>query len=218
MTPRPISHRPPPAKAGERGATLVEYAMLVALVAIVLLGALQYLTDESSDELEARADRSGSPDLDSTGVPAPPSGGGGSGGGDGGSTTPPITVSVSSPTGCWAGDSKNWTANFTIIVTDAATGAPVNQAIVTAKLTRLRADGTVLQELSPDPKETLTDGTAPFSVLGLDASSGPPDERTGRVVFELVNVTGVDPPINFTLPSPPPSATADRNNSAGACP
>lgn len=43
-------------RRGERGATLVEYALVFALVAIVSIGAVEVLTDESESEIQNQAD------------------------------------------------------------------------------------------------------------------------------------------------------------------
>lgn len=58
--------------------------MLVALVVVVLFGAIQALSDDASDELSDRGDTIGHP-TEVGGVVAPPPGGGGGGGGG----TPP---------------------------------------------------------------------------------------------------------------------------------
>jgi Flp pilus assembly pilin Flp len=42
-------------RAGERGASLVEYALLVALIAVVCIGAVTFLGTSSSDKLQEGA-------------------------------------------------------------------------------------------------------------------------------------------------------------------
>jgi Flp pilus assembly pilin Flp len=44
------------ARAPERGASLVEYALLVALIAVVCVGAVTFLGRETSDDHQAAAD------------------------------------------------------------------------------------------------------------------------------------------------------------------
>ncbi|MDH3756047.1 MAG: hypothetical protein OEU32_19460 [Acidimicrobiia bacterium] len=56
------------ARTGERGATIVEYGLVVALVVAVSVLAIDGLTDTSTDALEARGDRIGNPSNDATGV------------------------------------------------------------------------------------------------------------------------------------------------------
>jgi pilus assembly protein Flp/PilA len=56
------AHRPPaPARrrirrSGERGASLVEYALLVALIAVVCIGAVTFLGTSNSDKLTEGGD------------------------------------------------------------------------------------------------------------------------------------------------------------------
>lgn len=204
---------------GEAGATLVEYGLMVSLVVVVLLGALQRVTDDSSEELEERADRSGAPDLAATGASPPPGGGGGGPIDPGpGPTSPAITVRITRPTGCWEGGTKNWTASFVVVVIEDATSEPVSEAIVSARLRRIHIDGsTEVEVIEPSPRETLPDGTAHFAAVGLSMETGNPAERTGSVVFELTGISGIDPPVNYSLPDPPPSILVDRTQSSGAC-
>jgi Flp pilus assembly pilin Flp len=51
------------AHTGERGASLVEYALLIALIAVVMIGAVTLLGDTASDSL----DGSSSSLMDATG-------------------------------------------------------------------------------------------------------------------------------------------------------
>jgi Flp pilus assembly pilin Flp len=69
----------------ERGATLVEYALIVALVVVASLGAIEVLSDRTGDEVESRGDRIGQPALEGSELPPPSGGDGGDDdGGDGG--------------------------------------------------------------------------------------------------------------------------------------
>jgi len=58
------------AARGDEGATLVEYALGVALLVVVTIPAVGFLTDESTEVVGRRADSLGAPDLDETGTPA----------------------------------------------------------------------------------------------------------------------------------------------------
>jgi len=53
----------------ERGATLVEYAMGVALICVASLGAIQFMEDGSTENVERRTSTLGAPDIDETGTP-----------------------------------------------------------------------------------------------------------------------------------------------------
>lgn len=50
-TARRVPRRTAP-HAGERGASLVEYALLIALIAVVMIGAVTLLGDTASDSLD----------------------------------------------------------------------------------------------------------------------------------------------------------------------
>lgn len=90
----------------ERGATLAEYALLVALIAVVSIGALTLLGDRSSDEFEEIATSVGEDTRPSTGSGGSGGGGGGGGGtttttasgGGGGTTTTAPTTTTTAPT------------------------------------------------------------------------------------------------------------------------
>ena len=94
----------------DRGATVVEYALLLALVAVVSIGALSAVGDNSSDQFDEAASMTGGVATTDDGASAPPAappvvppvvppadgGGGGAGGGDGVTTTtaPPATMTT----------------------------------------------------------------------------------------------------------------------------
>jgi len=87
--------------ARDAGATAVEYALLLALLVLVLAGSMTFLTDRATDEYEADGQRAGAP-VEQYGVldDAP---GGGTGtddgsvdGGDGGASPSPVVASVRS--------------------------------------------------------------------------------------------------------------------------
>lgn len=83
----------------ERGASLVEYALLVALIATASIGAISAIGDESRQKLEGVGEEIATDDP--SGEPAGPTGGsGGSGSGGGGSSSGATTTtsSTSAPT------------------------------------------------------------------------------------------------------------------------
>ena len=77
----------------ERGATLVEYALGLALMALALVAGVQAFQDAESDQLQDRGDRIGMPDLDESPHSTTPTTS--NGGSPGPSDPPPGTVSVS---------------------------------------------------------------------------------------------------------------------------
>jgi Flp pilus assembly pilin Flp len=58
---------------GDRGAALVEYALLLALLVLVLAGAVSALQDSEAQHLESSGQRVGMPDLDVSPPPPPTS-------------------------------------------------------------------------------------------------------------------------------------------------
>ncbi|QGG95062.1 hypothetical protein [Actinomarinicola tropica] len=81
--------------AGDRGVGLVEYAMALALVALMLVAVVESFQESESDRLESSGARIGTPDLDVTPtVPPTIPPGGGDGGGSGSGTTSVVVSSV----------------------------------------------------------------------------------------------------------------------------
>lgn len=76
-------------RASSRGATLVEYALGVGLVAVAVLGALQVLSKDTKDSLATRGDSIGHPVSEGGATTTTTLGGGGGGGGSTTTTTAP---------------------------------------------------------------------------------------------------------------------------------
>jgi Flp pilus assembly pilin Flp len=142
---------------GERGASLVEYALLVGVISVVLIAGVKLVGNNSSDSMEGAATAIAAPS--GAGGPAPGGdGGGGGGGGGAGTTTPtsaaptPTTSAAPTPTtappapttapaptatsgSVGIGDvevvksGSNWTAETTVSIVD-DTGQPVVGATV----------------------------------------------------------------------------------------
>lgn len=113
---------------GDRGVGLVEYAMALALVALMLVAVVEQFQDSESSQLESSGARIGMPDLAATPtVPptSPPEGG--SGGESGGGTT---TVSVSTAdTEAVTDSSAHWTASVDFQL--AGGGSPPEGVVIT---------------------------------------------------------------------------------------
>ena len=61
--------RSPHRSRGERGATLVEYALLVALLAVTTIASLQLLQDGAENTAQSSADRISTRTIPSTAAP-----------------------------------------------------------------------------------------------------------------------------------------------------
>ncbi|MFZ6003844.1 MAG: Flp family type IVb pilin [Actinomycetota bacterium] len=91
---------------GARGATLVEYSLGMGLVAVALIGALQFVQGEAEDELGASGGSIGHPAAE--GVTSTTTGGGGGGGG---ATTTTPTTAPPAYTGTIQGDCTGTNGN-----------------------------------------------------------------------------------------------------------
>jgi Flp pilus assembly pilin Flp len=188
MTSRPMTTATGPqtqVNSGERGASLIEYALLVGAITVVLIGAVKVVGNHSSESTAAAATAMSTPS--GAGNPAPEGGGdgdggGGSGGGGGAATTtttstaPTPTTSPPTPTTApepeptsgsvgledvtVARSGSNWTAETTVSIVD-DTGQPVAGATVevTVRYRERQWYGYEWQEESVQV-ETGADGTA----------------------------------------------------------
>lgn len=117
--------RPARSVRAERGAGLVEYALVMALVAIGLVAVIGAFQDSEAEQLEARGARIGMPDLDATPPTTGPSGGGG-GPATEDPSDPVVDVALGPGTGAQAlaTNANKWKAVVTLVVVDGG-GNPV---------------------------------------------------------------------------------------------
>lgn len=189
---------------GETGATLVEYSLLVALVVVVSLGAIEWTTDSSSDELEDRGGRVGAPDVDAAVLTTLPSVPPPVGGGDDDPATPvPQTVTLSPIAGCQRTSGNEWLASFTFTVTNSA-GDPVEGAEISYKFEITRENGTVVDEVPDDPTSSLDGGVVVITKDDLKDSGNPKDQKITLVI------TGVGGPGPITATALPAPVTAEK--------
>lgn len=188
----------------DAGATLVEYALLVALILVVSIGAISALEDRADERAGSTAGRIGAPGD------AAYYGGGTTGGSTGGSTTgppppPPSTVTVSSITSTPppTNDGSKWVASATITVVDGAT--PLVGVIVTGSWTIEGPGGG-----SP------TTATCPTGITGACAVQfNSIQDSKEQVRFTVTKLTkdGVD----TVPPDPKPYVIVDCNSVPGIC-
>lgn len=173
-----MSPRPP---TGARGATLVEYALAVALVAVVVLGAIQALESATGDEVEARGQRIGDPSsLAATtsssttstttddGTAPPPSG--------------PGTVTIGSATGTATVESTTpyrWKAEVSMTVVDSG-GQPVTGMTITGTWTPAAPGGSTATTVS-----CTTDSGGTCEVVRWDLK-----EQDAEATFTVTSVAG----------------------------
>lgn len=184
--------------ARERGAALVEYALIVALVVVGSLGAIKTLRDGSSDRLEERQGSSGG-GTELSGQGYSYSGAGGSAGGGGGGGTPStVTVdSVTFPNGGTKAskDGKDfWIANVTVALKSGTT--KVENAVVTVTWTQGTTSNSVQCPLPSDNK-----GQVECELAGI------PNSVTS-VTLTVDAVSGSS--IAYTSPNPKPSTSVNK--------
>jgi Flp pilus assembly pilin Flp len=169
----------------ERGATLVEYAMGVALLCVVSLGAIQFMEDEASDNFNARADRSGAPDINDVADGGTTDGGATTGGSDGTDGGPaPEEVFFDGFSGASShGNPAKWTAVITVTVVD-SNGDAVDGARVIGTWTY----GTTTQTVTCN--QTSNKGECKFQVSELPPS-------TDSVTFTLNEISGGVPEVVY---------------------
>ena len=168
---------------------MVEYALGIALIALVSIGALSALADTSGDRLDKRAGTIGTPVED--GVVVPPS------------TTPTTAVPSGSPptvpviraaevgalTGSASDDGPKWTATVLVTVRDAS-GNPIGGALVQGSWT-----GTSTQS---GQCTTLASGTCVLTHVKINDSQP-------QTVLTLSTITGVG--LTYAAPAVPPTVT-----------
>lgn len=178
---------------GQRGATLVEYALGVAFVCIGTLGGLHFLEDRASDDLNARADRSGAPDLAEATTDGGTTGGTSTGGTDGtDGSVPPTEVlfggfsderSIGSKT-------KPWTASIEALVTEVG-GAKVSGARVEGVWTY--DIGGVVTTVTAVCNQTTNQGICKFQLSDIPVEAN-------TITFTLTDINGGVPPVVYNGP------------------
>jgi Flp pilus assembly pilin Flp len=144
----------------DRGATLVEYALLVGFFAVVVIGAVESLQDSAADRLDSQASVPAAP-IESNGffgsrIDSPS-------GGSPGVTTPdttPVTLSSIALNGGASQQNGSWTATITATATD-PNGNPIPGVVLDLLWTGAgNQSGSALVE-------TLPDGTYTVVVSGI---------------------------------------------------
>lgn len=163
----------------ERGATMVEYALLVSLLVVVSLGVIQSLEDKGESKVASRSDGIGQPtesnELSGPGTTSP--------------TTPPtstppptpLTVHIGTLAGTASQSGNDWSATVTITVLD-ADGNPAQGVTVTGAWS-LPGGGTTC---SP------TDATGECSITSASFQRKPDAGSVPSVTFTIVALSGAN--------------------------
>jgi Flp pilus assembly pilin Flp len=170
----------------DRGASLVEYALVFGLVAILLVGAIDHLNSATHDELESRGEMAGATsdaigDLSEGSVPTSVSTSTtvtGSPGDVVAAGVEPVAVTTTT------GSGHKWNMSVLITVRDSTTGDPLGGAIVTGSFEGdSRSCTTDESGTCPLTRERIPNGTATMSftlasVTYDNPSGGPPPAVT----------------------------------------
>jgi len=163
----------------DRGAALVEYAMLMALVVVVSLAAISALTDESDAKVAAQPDRIGLPSEDNA-LNAPPGDADPGGDDDDGGSSGPVTAHVGGLSGATSVSNNDWSATITITVVDDSDN-PVQGATVTGSW----SVGTGGTTCTP----TSASGTCSITSSALRRTGG---SAVPSVTFTIGAISGTD--------------------------
>lgn len=196
--------------AADRGATLPEYALGVALVAVVCLVGISFLQDASEDELVSRSDRVGSPDLEQ-GLTDGGSGGGSASGGTDGTPPPgptaPATLTAGAPSQTAARTGNDWDATVTVAML--GDGSPVEGLSVQGTWT-LYVEGVAQSPETVTPCVTGPSGQCVFTRDDMEWRTNRPEVT--KAVFTVTSYlyTLTTPTVTYTIP-PAPAQTIEVN-------
>lgn len=184
-----------------RGASLVEYALVLALLVVASLGSIRYLEDETGKEVDNQAncisDRPPPPSCQlPAAVPGPDPGNPGGEGdpGAGGPTSAIANISTPTVTPQPPQPGGKYPVEVVLVLTD-ETAAPIPDEIVTAQVVVTQASSrSRVGDFFYVDCTTTADGTCTFS---FDSRWGTVDELSLQVV-----AIGIDTPYEFTAPAP----------------
>jgi Flp pilus assembly pilin Flp len=175
--------------AEHRGATVVEYALGVALLCVASIGVLQFLEGAASDEFGDRADRSGAPDL--TGGEAT-DGSTDSGSGSDSSTDgpPPVTQEVffGGFSNVKSTGNNPWTAALRVTVQESPGGPGISGVQVEGEWTYTQGSTTVT--VAATCNQTNGSGACQFQLSDIPAG-------VGSVTFTMKTLSGGVPPVVY---------------------
>ncbi|MEZ5340985.1 MAG: hypothetical protein R2706_05930 [Acidimicrobiales bacterium] len=169
----------------QRGATLIEYAFLVALLVIPLSRVVGGLQDAEKGRLETSSQRVGMPEEFASNTPTGGNGTAGSGSDTTTNSTAEVTISVTGNSS--AQGSKKWTAVVEIEVTS-TDGAPILDAELTGTWQRVYADGTTTVEEAHCSADSS--GVCTLSLWNLRAA--PHESAVDQVIFTVTALTATD--------------------------
>ena len=197
----------------DRGATLVEYALGLAVLLLASVGALQSLERAVHDDIAEHGATAGAPDLPDRGIPTTtattvtPTTAGTT------TTLPPtvaVTGSFSSPQVNLSG--QNWRPSIAVSAQNSATGATLTNATITVTWTYTTLGGTPMT-LTSSPCSTPSTGVCSFQLTGSNQLSAKTGNAAcvGAVTVSVTAVTSSSQTVTYT------SGSASTTITRGAC-
>ncbi len=168
----------------QRGATAIEYAMVVMLVVTPLTFLVDSIQDGQRDHLIEQGDRVGTPEEEDSLAPYVVSYSGGSG--TNGSSGGAISASISL-TGTTATQGQKWTAVVEARVVDGA-GGPILDASVSGTWLLIYNDG----RTSTQSAQCNADSTGACSISLWNLRRVPHNNAIDSVVFTVDNIEAAD--------------------------
>jgi hypothetical protein len=187
----------------DRGATLVEYALGIALLCVVCLGGISFLTDESSAELDDRSERVGSPDLEE-GIGGSTTGGDGGGGSttDGGDPTPTPPASITNEAPAPSSDHSGNTWDATVTLTMRGDGSLLEGLQITGTWT-VTINGVAQPAEDPVSCSTNADGECVFTRGDMEWRSNKSPVTQAVFTVTSYTYTSSDPDQPYPIPPAP---------------
>jgi Flp pilus assembly pilin Flp len=180
----------------DRGATLVEYSLGIALLCVASLGGINALQSSLASNVEDHGASAGAPDLPDAGIPTttattstpttpqPP-------------TTPVPSVTATGnvlATRVGAANNNKWNPSVDISARDTATGNTLQDATITVSWTYTTKNGQTQTE-TPDPCDAPSTGVCSFQLTGLNSNGG---QCVASVTFTVTAITSDSQTVTYT--------------------
>jgi Flp pilus assembly pilin Flp len=191
-----------------RGAVAVEYALGVALLLVVSVGAIDVLQDSAQSNLTTHGATAGAPDLPDAGIPVTTSTT------SPGPTTPPTSPPPSSVTADAAfsatslgvsSSGNRWSPSVDVTATDSTDGTVLTGVSITVQWTELPSGQQTTQTFT-----VPSTGVASFQLNDLHTNVGT-GQFVDSVMVTITAITGTNPVITYT-PGPSNTITLDGPN------
>ncbi len=169
----------------QRGAAIIEYAFVVALIVVPITAVIDDVQAAEKDHLESSAQRVGTPEEFASVVQ--PSGNGNAASGTNTTVATSLQASIAMTGTASTQGSQKWTSVVVIRVVDGS-GNPILDAEITGTWQRVYADGTVTSETAHCSSNSAGDCT--LSLWNL--RKRPHSQAVDETVFTVTALTATD--------------------------